>query len=162
VKLLRLMKNPVSTLICRLRLEYEVFDLDLPRFLQTVKCLTMKGIITVVLLVFSNTFMTLAWYGHLKFSEMKWFSKLGLVSIVMISWGIALFEYFFQVPANRIGFRQNGGPFTLIQLKVIQEVITLIVFSVFTILVFRNEHFRWNHLIGFLFLVLAVYFIFKK
>jgi uncharacterized protein (DUF486 family) len=122
----------------------------------------MKGIITVVLLVFSNTFMTLAWYGHLKFSEMKWFSKLGLVSIVMISWGIALFEYFFQVPANRIGFRQNGGPFTLIQLKVIQEVITLIVFSVFTILVFRNEHFRWNHLIGFLFLVLAVYFIFKK
>ena len=122
----------------------------------------MRGVIAVVLLVFSNSFMTLAWYGHLKFAEMKWFSKLGLVSIVLISWGIALFEYFFQVPANRIGFQDNGGPFSLIQLKVIQEVITLIVFSVFTMLVFRNENFRWNHFVGFVFLVLAVYFIFKK
>jgi len=61
--------------------------------------------------------MTIAWYGHLKFSEWKWFSKLGLLSIVLISWGIALFEYAFQVPANKIGFKENGGPFTLIQLK---------------------------------------------
>jgi uncharacterized protein (DUF486 family) len=106
--------------------------------------------------------MTLAWYGHLKFAEWKWFSKLGLVSIVFISWGIALFEYFFQVPANRIGFRENGGPFTLVQLKVIQEVITLLVFTAFTLLAFKNETLRTNHFIGFFFLVLAVYFIFKK
>lgn len=83
-----------------------------------------KGIYTIVLLILSNSFMTLAWYGHLKFGELKWFSKLGLVSIVLISWGIALFEYAFQVPANRMGYNQNGGPFSLIELKVIQEVIT--------------------------------------
>lgn len=79
-------------------------------------------------------------------------------------WGFnnKIFEYAFQVPANRIGFRDHGGPFSLIQLKVIQEVITLLVFSVFAVVVFRNETFRWNHLIGFVFLVLAVYFIFKK
>ncbi len=122
----------------------------------------MKALLTIGLLILSNTFMTFAWYGHLKFGEMKWFNKWGLVSIVLISWGIALFEYAFQVPANRIGFRDYGGPFSLIQLKVIQEVITLLVFSVFAVVVFRNETFRWNHLIGFAFLVLAVYFIFKK
>ena len=121
-----------------------------------------KAIITIVLLVVSNTFMTFAWYGHLKFKEMNWFNNLGLVSIVLISWGIALFEYSFQVPANRIGFQGNDGPFNLWQLKVIQEVITVIVFSFFTIVFFKNEHFRLNHLIGFVFLILAVYFIFKK
>jgi uncharacterized protein (DUF486 family) len=121
-----------------------------------------KGVLTVVLLVFSNVFMTLAWYGHLKFREIDWFKNLGLVSIVLISWGIALFEYFFQVPANRIGFWENGGPFSLVELKVIQEVLTLIVFMIFTMLFFRTETFRMNHLIGFVFLVLAVYFIFKK
>lgn len=114
------------------------------------------------MLVLSNTFMTIAWYGHLKFSEFKWFNKLGLVAIIMISWGIALFEYAFQVPANRIGFKEHGGPFSLIELKVIQEVITLVVFSAFTILAFKTETFRWNHIVGFTFLVLAVYFIFKK
>jgi len=122
----------------------------------------MKGFYTIVLLIMSNVFMTLAWYGHLKFSEWKWFNKLGLVTIVLISWGIALFEYFFQVPANKIGFKNNGGPFSLVELKVIQEVITLIVFTVFTLIAFKNESFRWNHLIGFLFLILAVYFVFKK
>ena len=122
----------------------------------------MKGLYTILLLTISNVFMTLAWYGHLKFKEMNWFSNLGLPMIIIISWGIALFEYTFQVPANRIGFNENGGPFNLWQLKVIQEVITLIVFSLFTILVFKNETFRTNHLIGFGFLVLAVYFIFKK
>jgi hypothetical protein len=81
---------------------------------------------------------------------------------VLISWGIALFEYFFQVPANKIGFKNNGGPFTLVELKVLQEVITLIVFTIFTLIAFKNETLRWNHGIGFLFLVLAVYFIFKK
>ena len=80
----------------------------------------------------------------------------------MVSWGIAFFEYCFQVPANRIGFKGNGGPFSLVELKVIQEVITLLVFSVFTLLVFKNETIKWNHIIGFGFLILAVYFIFKK
>lgn len=106
--------------------------------------------------------MTMAWYGHLKFSEWKWFDKLSLILVVLISWGIALFEYFFQVPANRIGFKENGGPFSLIQLKVIQEVITLLVFAAFTLLVFKTETFRLNHVIAFIFLILAVYFMFKK
>ncbi|MFY9153971.1 MAG: DMT family protein [Prolixibacteraceae bacterium] len=122
----------------------------------------MKGILTIGLLIFSNSFMTMAWYGHLKFAELKWFNKLGIISIVLISWGIALFEYMFQVPANRMGFKENGGPFSLIELKVIQEVITLLVFSIFSIVFFKNENFRMNHLIGFVFLILAVYFIFKK
>ena len=106
--------------------------------------------------------MTLAWYGHLKFAEWRWFSKLGLIAIILISWGLALFEYFFQVPANRIGFQGNGGPFSLVQLKVIQEVITLLVFVGFTLIAFKNESFKWNHAFAFLFLVLAVYFVFKK
>lgn len=122
----------------------------------------MKGILTIGLLVLSNAFMTLAWYGHLKFHEWKWFNKLGLISIIFISWGLALFEYFFQVPANRIGFKENGGPFSLVELKVLQEVITLIVFMVFTFVFFKNETIKWNHLVGFVFLVLAVFFIFKK
>ena len=90
------------------------------------------------------------------------FSTLPLISVVLISWGIALFEYFFQVPANRIGYKEYGGPFTLVELKVIQEVVTLFVFTIFSILLFKNETFRINHIIGFVFLILAVYFIFKK
>lgn len=122
----------------------------------------MKGILTIVLLVISNIFMTLAWYGHLKFSEWKGFQKLSLIAIILISWGIALFEYMFMVPANKIGYQGNGGPFSLLQLKVIQEVITLVIFALFTLLVFKNETFRLNHLISFVFLILAVYFMFKK
>ncbi len=122
----------------------------------------MKSLYTILLLVLSNTFMTFAWYGHLKFRDLKWFESLPLVGIVLISWGVALFEYFFQVPANRIGYRGYGGPFSLVELKVIQEVITLVVFMVFSLLFFKSETFRLNHLIGFVFLVLAVYFIFKK
>ena len=121
-----------------------------------------KAVITIILLIISNAFMTMAWYGHLKFKDMKGFSSLGLVSIILISWGIALFEYSFQVPANRLGFDGDGGPFSLFQLKVIQEVITLVVFTVFAILVFKNETLRMNHIIAFGLLVLAVYFIFKK
>jgi uncharacterized protein (DUF486 family) len=122
----------------------------------------MKSVYTIALLALSNTFMTFAWYGHLKFKEMKWFETLPLFGVVLISWGIALFEYFFQVPANRIGYKGNGGPFTLVELKVIQEVITLLIFTIFSVVLFKNETFRMNHLIGFVFLVLAVYFIFKK
>ncbi len=122
----------------------------------------MKVFLTITLLVLSNTFMTLAWYGHLKFKEMEWSKSLGLMAIILISWGIALFEYMLMVPANRIGFKENGGPFSLVQLKVIQEVITLVVFIGFSLLFFKTETLRMNHLIGFILLVLAVYFIFKK
>ncbi|MFM8361691.1 MAG: DMT family protein [Haliscomenobacter sp.] len=121
-----------------------------------------RGLLTILLLVLSNAFMTLAWYGHLKFSAYKNLAKLGLFTIILLSWGIAFFEYCFQVPANRLGFKGNGGPFSLLELKVLQEVITLVVFTAFSLLVFRQESFRWNHLLGFGFLVLAVYFIFKR
>lgn len=122
----------------------------------------MKIFITITFLVISNVFMTFAWYGHLKLKEFKWFETLPLILIILFSWGIALFEYIFQVPANRIGFKGNGGPFTLLQLKVIQEVITLVVFTLFSLIAFKNETFKWNHLVGFIFLILAVYFIFRK
>ena len=122
----------------------------------------MKQLVTIGLLVLSNTFMTFAWYGHLKFAEWKWFSKLGLISIIAISWGIAFFEYCFQVPANKLGFQGNGGPFNLVELKVLQEVITLVVFTLFTLMAFKNETIRTNHIIGFAFLIAAVFFIFKK
>ncbi len=122
----------------------------------------MKALTTIGLLILSNIFMTFAWYGHLRFKDFEGFSQMSLFWIVLISWSIALFEYMFQVPANRIGFHENGGPFSLVELKVLQEVITLTVFVVFSLLIFRNETFSWNHLIGFIFLILAVYFIFKK
>jgi uncharacterized protein len=122
----------------------------------------MRAFTTIALLVLSNTFMTLAWYGHLKFKDWKWSQSLPLITVILISWGIALFEYLLQVPANRAGFKEYGGPFSLVQLKVIQEVITLVVFMIFSLLFFKNETFRTNHLIGFAFLILAVYFIFKK
>lgn len=121
-----------------------------------------KGIQTIALLVLSNAFMTLAWYGHLRFSQMPWFRWLGIFSVILISWGIAFFEYCFQVPANRIGFAERGGPFSLVELKVLQEVITLVVFIIFTVVMFKNESFRWNHFVGFVLLIAAVYFIFKK
>ncbi|SEJ39340.1 hypothetical protein SAMN04487995_4439 [Dyadobacter koreensis] len=121
-----------------------------------------KYISTIGLLILSNAFMTLAWYGHLKF-----FNKEGghastpLWMIILLSWGLAFFEYCFQVPANRIGSSEMGGPFSLVQLKIIQEVITLIVFMIFSVTVFKNTQFTINHLIGFILLIGAVYFIFK-
>jgi len=116
----------------------------------------------VLLLIMSNTFMTIAWYGHLKLRTVSRFAALSLFTVILLSWGIAFFEYSLQVPANRIGFRENGGPFSLLQLKIIQEVISIIVFACFTLIVFKNEQFRLNHLIAFVFLILAVYFMFKK
>jgi uncharacterized protein (DUF486 family) len=104
--------------------------------------------------------MTLAWYGHIAFKSQL--QRYGMIGIVLISWGIALFEYCFQVPANRLGSAQYGGPFSLWELKVIQEVITLVVFTLFTVVFMKSETLRWNHLAGFVCLVLAVYFIFKK
>ena len=122
----------------------------------------MKAVYTVVLLVISNFFMTLAWYGHLQFKKISWLSSVGLIGVILISWGLAFFEYVFQVPANKIGHQSNGGPFSMIELKVIQEVVSLSVFSLVAVYLFKTEKFTWNHLIGFAFLVLAVYFIFKK
>lgn len=122
----------------------------------------MRSLFTILLLIASNTFMTFAWYGHLKFKEMKWSENLSLFWVILISWGIALFEYILQVPANRLGFKEYGGPFSLMELKVIQEVVTLTVFVVFSMAFFKNETFKLNHFIGFVFLILAVYFIFKK
>ncbi len=122
----------------------------------------MKGFFTIALLILSNTFMTFAWYGHLKFKEWGWFSKVGFFGIILISWLIAFFEYCFQVPANRIGFKENGGPFNLIELKVIQEVVSISLFLVFTLLLFKNEALKWNHIVAFIFIILAVYFVFKK
>lgn len=122
----------------------------------------MKGLYTIGLLIVSNIFMTFAWYAHLRFKELPWLQHVGLAGTILISWGIALFEYSAQIPANKIGFAGNGGPFTLWQLKVIQEVIALIVFTVFTLLFFKNEPFKWNYIAGFFCLIMAVYFIFKK
>ncbi|MDD6473660.1 MAG: DMT family protein [Bacteroidales bacterium] len=122
----------------------------------------MKGLYTVLLLIVSNIFMTFAWYGHLKLQEMKISTNWPLYAVILFSWSIALAEYACQVPANRIGFQGNGGPFSLMQLKVIQEVITLIIFTVFTTVLFRGESLHWNHLAAFVCLVLAVYFVFMK
>ena len=106
--------------------------------------------------------MTLAWYGHLKFKEMEWSKNMGLFAVILISWGIAFFEYCLQVPANRYGYKEYGGSFTLMELKVLQEVITLAVFVLFSLVAFKNEAIRWNHLAAFVCLILAVYFVFKK
>ena len=111
----------------------------------------LKAIAPIFLLTISNIFMTFAWYGHLRFrSSALW-------TVILVSWVIAFFEYCFQVPANRIGY----GYYNAAQLKTIQEVITLLVFSVFSVF-YLKEQFKWNYLVGFAFIVLAVFFIFKK
>ena len=117
---------------------------------------------TSVYSLVSNIFMTFAWYGHLKLQEMKISTHWPLYAVILFSWAIALFEYSCQVPANRIGFQENGGPFSLMQLKIIQEVITLIIFTVFTTVLFKGEQLHWNHLAAFVCLILAVYFVFMK
>lgn len=123
----------------------------------------MKAVHTILLLLVSNVFMTFAWYGHLKMKqEFSWFASLPLIGVIAFSWCIAFFEYIFLIPANRIGFTDNGGPFSLMQLKVIQEVVTLVVFTVFTTVFFKGESLHWNHLVAFVCLILAVYFVFMK
>ncbi len=122
-----------------------------------------KSLLTIMLLVISNSFMTLAWYGNLKLQEMKLISpNTSIVVIVLISWCVALLEYSFLIPANRIGSDINGGPFSLVQLKVIQEVISCLVFGVIVSVLFKGETLQWNHLVAVIFLVLAVYFVFLK
>ncbi|MGN1256786.1 MAG: DMT family protein [Bacteroidaceae bacterium] len=121
----------------------------------------MKGLQTVALLVCSNLFMTLAWYGHLRLQGAGATKSWPLIAVIVLSWGIAFLEYCFQVPANRLGFVDNGGPFTLMQLKIIQEVISLLVFCVVANLLFQGQQLHWNHVAAMICLVLAVYFIFK-
>ena len=122
-----------------------------------------KAILTLTFLVISNTFMTLAWYGNLKLQEMKIISSnTPLYLIILLSWCIALLEYSFLIPANRIGSEINGGPFSLVQLKVIQEVVSCIVFGIIVSVFFKGEALHWNHIVAFILLALAVYFVFLK
>ena len=123
----------------------------------------MKAVWTILLLIrSSNIFMTFAWYGHLKLQEMKISGSWPLILVILFSWGLAFFEYCAQVPANRLGFDGNGGPFNLMQLKVIQEAISLTVFTLIVTLLFKGQPLQWNHLAAFFCLLLAVFFVFLK
>ena len=119
-----------------------------------------RGLITILLLVCSNVFMTFAWYGNLKLQEMKISTDWPLIVIILASWGLALLEYCAMIPDNRIGSQITGGPFTLMQLKIIQEALSLMVFTIIVSLVFKNEPIRWNHFVSFGFIILAVVFAF--
>ena len=120
----------------------------------------LKALSTIGLLVIANIFMTFAWYGHLKLQQSGISSNWPLYIVILFSWLIALAEYCFQIPANRIGFADNGGPFSLMQLKVIQEGITLVIFTIFTIIFFKGESLHWNHFVAFILIICAVYFAF--
>lgn len=121
-----------------------------------------RSLITISLLIASNTFMTMAWYGHLRFKDISFLKDLGLFGTIVLSWGIAFLEYSLMVPANKLGSSLNGGPFNMWQLKLIQEVISISVFVIFTLVFFKTDQLKLNHLIGFAFLIAAVYFFFKK
>ena len=121
-----------------------------------------KALITILLLVVSNVFMTFAWYGNLKLTELKINTDWPLILVILASWGVALIEYFFMIPANTIGSKINGGPFNLMQLKVIQEAISLTVFTVIATTVFNNEALQWNHIVAFVLIIAAVFFAFLK
>ena len=121
-----------------------------------------KGLLTILMLIVSNVFMTFAWYGNLKLTEMKINTDWPLILIILSSWGVALFEYAFLIPANRIGSQINGGPFSLMQLKILAECISLTVFTVIVATVFKSEPIKWNHFVAFGFIILAVVFAFMK
>lgn len=119
-----------------------------------------RGLQTILLLTISNVFMTFAWYGNLKLQQMKISTDWPLILIILTSWGLAFFEYVFMIPANRIGSQITGGPFSLMQLKVIQECISLTIFTIIVMLVFKGEEIRWNHLAAFVCIIAAVCFAF--
>ena len=121
-----------------------------------------KGLISILLLVVSNVFMTFAWYGNLKLEQMNVTKDWPLILIILLSWGVALLEYLVMIPANRIGSQVMGGPFSLMELKIIQECISLTVFTVIVVTVFKGEPIRWNHLVSFGCIILAVVFAFWK
>lgn len=160
-----------NNLICRSTSAAGLFCNALPSVFQMKSCNfapaktyishKMQAFYTIILLLLSNVFMTFAWYGHLKLQQTGTSSHWPLIAVILFSWGVALFEYCCQVPANRIGFVDNGGPFSLIQLKVIQEVVSLIVFTIIVTTLFRGESLHWNHMVAFCCLVVAVYFVFK-
>ena len=118
------------------------------------------AITTVILLIISNVFMTFAWYGHLKMKSMGIGENWPLYLIILLSWGMALVEYCFMIPANKIGFHENGGPFSLFQLKIIQEVISLTVFTLIAMICFQGEKLQWNHIASYICLMGAVVFAF--
>lgn len=122
----------------------------------------MRGFLTVIMLMMSNIVMTFAWYGNLKLQEMKISTDWPLILIILASWGLAFLEYCFMIPANRIGSDINGGPFSLVQLKVMQEAISLIVFTLILTFVFKSQTFHWNHVVAFVLLVAAVFFAFLE
>ncbi len=129
--------------------------------LQALKTFFLSpAVLTVVLLVISNVFMTLAWYGHLKLDQMGISSSWPLWVVIILSWLVALVEYFFMIPANHIGFKGTGGPYTLMQLKVMQEAITLVVFTIVAMVMFQGFALKWNHLAAFALLIAAVYLVF--
>lgn len=130
-------------------------------FFSGNRSLRMKtALVTILLLIISNVFMTFAWYGHLKLQSSGTTKTWPLIAVILLSWGLALIEYFFMIPANRMGFRENGGPFSLFQLKIIQEAITLIVFTVIAMMMFQGERLHWNHVAAFICLIAAVAFAF--
>lgn len=120
------------------------------------------GIFTIILLVISNIFMTFAWYGNLKLKELNISTHWPLFLVILASWGIALFEYIFMIPANNMGAKINGGPYSLMQLKIIQEAISITVFTLIAITVFRTETLHWNHIAAFVCIIAAVFFAFLK
>ena len=122
----------------------------------------MQGLWTILLLIVSNIFMTVAWYGQLKLSELHISDNWPLIVIILSSWGVAFFEYLAMVPANRIGSNINGGPFSLMQLKIIQECISLTVFTLICALVFKSQPIQWNHIAAFGCIIAAVFFCFMK
>ena len=122
----------------------------------------MNGLYTIILLITSNIFMTLAWYGHLRLQQSGVSQGWPLIGVIAFSWGIAFFEYCCQVPANRLGCVDNGGPFNLVQLKVIQECISLGVFAVIANIMFQGQSLHWNHILAFLLIICAVYLVFMK
>jgi uncharacterized protein (DUF486 family) len=122
----------------------------------------MSGFYTILLLIMSNIFMTMAWYGHLRLQQSGVSSNWPLIGVIVFAWCIAFLEYCCQVPANRIGFEGNGGPFSLVQLKVIQECVSLIVFAIIANILFQGQQLHWNHWLAFLLIVCAVYLAFMK
>ena len=124
--------------------------------------MNLQGLWTILLLVVSNIFMTIAWYGQLKLSEMHISDGWPLIVIILLSWGVALLEYLVMVPANRMGSNINGGPFNLMQLKIIQECLSLTVFTIMCAVFFKSQPIQWNHIVSFVFIILAVFFCFMK
>ena len=122
----------------------------------------MNGLYTIILLILSNVFMTLAWYGHLKIQEPGLSRDWPLIGVIVFSGSIAFLEYCCQVPANRIGYDGNGGPFSLVQLKVIQECVSLVVFAIIANILFQGQNLHWNHILAFLLIICAVYLVFMK